>query len=270
MYNIFRMLTARTADKYVLYRKSVQTPDSDARFLARYYRKMTGKPLRRLREDFCGTAGLVCEFVKLHRNNHGIGVDLDPEPLRWCADHLVPQLKKQQQSRVNLIRRDVTRIRSPKVELIAALNFSYSGFHKRSELIGYFKSVRRSLTPGGVFAMDAHGGREVPETGTETWNLRTFRYVWDVRGFDPASHRLLCRMHFVFPDGSKMRDAFVYDWRLWTLPELREALEDAGFRNQHILWETMDSRTGMGNGRMRRVERGRMEGAWYAMILCQA
>ena len=89
-------------------------------------------------------------------------------------------------------------------------------------------------------------------------------------GFDPASHRLLCRMHFVFPDGSRIRNAFVYDWRLWTLPELREALEDAGFRNLHILWETMDSRTGMGNGRMRRVERGRMEGAWYAMILCQA
>ena len=264
------MLTARTADKYTLYRKSVQTPEADARFLARYYRKMTGSPLRRLREDFCGTAELLCEFVKLHSENHGFGVDLDWEPLRWCRDHLFPEMSEAQRRNVMLIHRDVTKLHSPKVEMIAALNFSYSCFHSRSRLLAYFRNVRRSLKKGGVFALDAHGGREVPETGTESWNFRSFRYVWDVRGFDPVTHRIECRIHFEFPDGSRIRNAFVYHWRLWTLPELRDILLDAGFRNLHVLWEDTDSRTGMGNGRMRRVERGQMEGAWYAMILCQA
>jgi hypothetical protein len=31
------------------------------------------------------------------------------------------------------------------------------------------------------------------------------------------------------PDGTERRDAFRYDWRLWHLPELREAMTDAGF-----------------------------------------
>ena len=39
-------LTARTADKHVLYQESVQAPDDDAHFFARYYKKYLGKPLR--------------------------------------------------------------------------------------------------------------------------------------------------------------------------------------------------------------------------------
>lgn len=213
---------------------------------------------------------MVCEFVKMHSGNSGIGVDLDPEPLQWCRDHLLPHLTGSQRKHVALISRDVTKITMPQVELVSALNFSYSNFLTRKQLMSYFRSVRRSLVPGGVFAMDAHGGREVPESGTELWNLRGFSYIWDVSGFDPVSHRIIYKIHFVFPDGSQIRDAFVYRWRLWTIPELREALEEAGFRNEIVLWEATDKRTGMGNGRMRRVTRGRMEGAWYAMILCQA
>jgi hypothetical protein len=66
-----------------------------------------------------------------------------------------------------------------------------------------------------------------------------------------------------------MRDAFRYDWRLWTIPELTELFEEAGFRNIHVLWEGTDPKTNYGNGIMRRVARGHAEGAWYAMILGQ-
>lgn len=269
MYNNLRMVTARTADKYLLYARSVQSPGDDARFLSRYFRKLTGKQLRLMREDFCGTAQVLCEFVKLHSRNVGIGVDLDPEPLQWCREHLVPKLKQSQQDNLTLVRRNVMKMHSPRVQLVTAMNFSYSNFLKRRDLLAYFKHVRRSLLPGGMFAIDAHGGREVPESGIEKWKLGGFSYLWDVSGFDPVSHRIDYRIHFVFPDGSQMRDAFVYHWRLWTLPELRETLEDAGFGKQHLLWEATDKRTGMGNGRMYRVDRGRMEGAWYAMILSQ-
>ena len=50
--------TARTADRHELYQLAVQSPDEDAAFLARYHEKLTGRPLRVLREDFCGTAAL--------------------------------------------------------------------------------------------------------------------------------------------------------------------------------------------------------------------
>ena len=37
-----------------------------------------------------------------------------------------------------------------------------------------------------------------------------------------------------------MKNAFVYDWRLWTPPDLREAFEAAGFEDVHFLWEATD------------------------------
>jgi hypothetical protein len=79
-----RKWTARTADKHVLYQESVQSPEEDVRFFARRYKSLTGKPLRQFREDFCGTAKLSCEFVKLHRENTALGVDLDGSTLRWA------------------------------------------------------------------------------------------------------------------------------------------------------------------------------------------
>ncbi|MFN7589412.1 MAG: hypothetical protein ACK5UQ_13115, partial [Planctomycetota bacterium] len=69
-------LTARTADRHVLYQLSVQAPETDARFYDRWFRKYAGRPLRLLREDFCGTAVLACHHVKRHPENRAIGVDL--------------------------------------------------------------------------------------------------------------------------------------------------------------------------------------------------
>ena len=89
-------LIAGTADKFALYKIAVQTPQDDARFLARYFQRLSGRPLRLLREDFCGATNILCEFVKLHRENRGIGVDLDPEPLQWCRMHNFAELSKSQ------------------------------------------------------------------------------------------------------------------------------------------------------------------------------
>ncbi len=81
-----RTLTAANADKYILYGEAVQTPQDDARFLARYFKTRFRRPLRVLREDFCGTANILTEFVMLHKDNRGIGIDLDPDNVEWCAN----------------------------------------------------------------------------------------------------------------------------------------------------------------------------------------
>lgn len=261
--------TARSADKFDLYEKSVQTAESDARFLARRFRVMTGRPLRALREDFCGTANILCEFVKLHRSNIGIGIDLDREPLQWCSSSRLTQLPEQQRSRILLRNKDVREVRAPKVDLITALNFSYFVFKTRAKMLQYLKNARRSLADDGVMMLDVHGGIDVPIEGRETWKVRDFKYVWEVKNFDPVTHHILCKIHFLFRDGSRMQNAFVYDWRLWTLPELRELFEEAGFRNIHVLWEGTDRKTRLGNGILRRVKNGRLEHAWYAVVVGQ-
>ena len=51
---------------------------------------------------------------------------------------------------------------------------------------------------------------------------------------------MICHIHFKFKDGSRIKKAFSYDWRLWTLPEIREVMEEAGFSNTRVYWEDED------------------------------
>jgi SAM-dependent methyltransferase len=258
---------AKSADRFDLYQKSVQSVERDARFLAYRSYQERGRPARVLREDFCGTARLLCEFVRLHRKNRGIGIDLDSTPLDWSRANNLPLLRASQQKRIRLIRQDVINITKPPVDLVVAFNYSYSVFKERRELLRYFRAVYRSLSPGGLFMIDCTGGKEVPEPGTEIWNVDDFQYAWEVSRFDPITHHYLCKIHFLFSDGSKIKNAFVYDWRLWSIPELRELMASAGFRKTQTFWECTDRKTNLGNGVMRRVRTGSYEDAFYAVLI---
>ena len=264
-------LTARTADKHVLYQAAVQAPETDSKFFARHFKKISGRDLRVFREDFCGTAILSCHHVKNHRENRAIGVDLHAPTLAWGQKHNVSQLDDDQRSRLQLIQANVLDVRRPKADLICALNFSYCVFKARADLRDYFVNAYKSLAPGGVLVLDSWGGsdtqteqeeeREVDEDGMQ------FTYVWDQHKFDPITYHATCRIHFLFEDGTRMRNAFIYDWRLWTLPELRELMAEAGFRDLHVLWECTDSETQEGNGVFRRVKRGDADPAWIAYLV---
>jgi hypothetical protein len=259
--------TASTADKHILYERSVQSPKEDVRFFSRRYKSMTGKPLRHMREDFCGTATLSCKFVKLHRENTALGVDLHGPTLRWARKHNLSKLTDEQRERVTLVQKNVLAVHSPRVQLIAALNFSYWVFKTREELLAYMKNARRSLLKGGVFLLDVYGGPESQTLQEEETKMNGFTYIWDQDQFDPVSHHILCRIHYKFPDGTKMRNAFVYDWRQWSLPELQELMSAAGFRDVHILWEDTDTATNEGNGNFRRVKKGHADPAWIAYVV---
>ena len=260
--------TARTADRHVLYQEAVQAPERDARFLSRYFLKTTGAPLRRFREDFCGTALLSCWFVKLHRDNRALGVDLHWPTLAWGRIHNVRTLlDADQRQRLELRRADVRTVRRPLVQAIAALNFSYSVFQTRSALRGYVANAFAALEPGGMLFVDAWGGPDVLEQKTDRTRNHGFDYLWEQRAYDPISHRIECAMHFVFRDGTRMRNAFVYDWRLWTLMELRELFAEVGFQGVHVLWEGTDQRTSQGNGVFRRKEVGDNDPAWITYVV---
>lgn len=263
-----KRLTARTADRHDLYQRSVQAPETDAAFYSRWFKKYTGRDLRVLREDFCGTALLACHFVKRHADNRAIGVDLHGPTLAWGRAHNVqPLLDAEQQQRLLLLQKNVLDVQSPKADAILALNFSYSVFKTRAALGAYVKNCYRSLKPGGVLFLDAWGGPDVQKQQTDRTRQRGFTYLWEQRRYDPISHEITCAIHFAFPDGSKLRDAFVYDWRLWTLAELRELFSEAGFEDVHVLWEGTDHKTGGGNGVFRRKERGDMDEAWISIVV---
>ena len=72
---------SKTADKYAMYLKSVQAPDVDAAFFSKVFKRSIGRTARTLREDFCGTFSVCCEWVKRDKENEAWGVDLEPECL---------------------------------------------------------------------------------------------------------------------------------------------------------------------------------------------
>ncbi len=199
-----------------------------------------------------------------------MGVDMHPPTLAWARKHNVSGLSEGQRERVSLVRGKVQEVRSPRVDLIAAVNFSYWVFKTRKSLLGYFRNARRSLVRGGLFLVDIYGGSETMEEYEDRTRHKGFTYIWDQARFDPLTYEILCKIHFEFRDGSRLRNAFVYDWRLWTLPEVQELFREAGFRDVHVLWESVDRKTNKGNGVYRRAKRGQDDPSYISFVVGRA
>ncbi len=257
----------RSRERHWLYQESVQSPDIHFGFFDRVYRARNGRLPRVLKEDFCGTALLASEWVEHRKDNAAIGVDLDTETLQWGRRNNVERLDEDQRKRIVLRRDNVLRVTRPKVDLVVALNFSYFIFHTREALLEYFVAAKRSLGPGGVFIGDIFGGWEAQKPMTERTRYAGFTYVWDQSAFDPVANHGEYNIHFEFHDGGGIRRAFTYHWRLWSMPEIRELLAEAGFGHVEFYWEDIDRRTGFGNSRFRRVERAKNSEGWIAFFV---
>lgn len=259
---------ARNADKYELYQASVQCPDADIDFFALAYKKAYRRKPLVLREDFCGTAAVSCAWVTSNKRRRAIGVDLDPEPLQWGEERNVSQLKPGAQQRVTLHRGDVRTVRTEPADVVAAQNFSFYIFRRREDVIAYFRAARNSLGDQGILVLDVFGGPEaISEDRREKRRVSGFTYVWDQRRFDPITHECTFHIHFRFPDGSKLKRAFTYEWRWWSIPEVREMLAEAGFRSSHVYWEGTDKHTGEGNGVFRRRRHAPGDPAWVSYVV---
>ena len=77
-----------------------------------------------------------------------------------------------------------------------------------------------------------------------------------------------CHIHFKFPDGSSLKKAFSYDWRLWTLPELSEILAEAGFARSATYWQGSDE-DGEANGVFTPTLQGEADDAWIAYLVAE-
>jgi SAM-dependent methyltransferase len=259
---------AEQADIHDLYEKSVQAVDVEVEFLRDTYRALRGKDPASFREDFCGTASLACEWVRTGPRRHAIGVDLDADVLDWGRRNRVARLPETARARLKLLQDDVRSVETERVDIVGAFNFSYYCFKTRDEMRAYFARVRQALRSDGLFFLDAFGGPDASDLTKEKTKLDGFTYVWEQAEFEPVTGRLLCHIHFKFRDGSKIDRAFTYDWRLWTLPELRELLAEAGFSRSRVYWEGDDGEGG-GNGEFTEHATGEADPAWIAYIVAE-
>lgn len=259
--------TAKTADRHVLYQEAVQNVDFEVGMVERFYKKLRKKNPESLKEDFAGTFQFACEWVKRNKSYTAVAVDLDESVVDWGRTHNLAPLKDHQKERVQVVVDDVKNVDKPKVDIVVAFNFSYWIFEERPSLREYFVNCYRSLKPDGLLIMDAFGGEAAHSEIEEPRKCDGFTYIWEHHKFEPITHHMECRIHFEFKDGTKMRNAFKYAWRLWSPPEIRELLEEAGFKDIRFYFEGTDGKTGDGNGVFRETKKGEPAETWIAYIV---
>lgn len=264
-------------DKHHLYECSVQSVEADLDFAEKVYRKRHGKTFRRLREDFCGTAALACSWIARRKKNEAIGVDLDGPTLAWARSHNVKKIGDAAE-RLTLIQDDVCRVTRPKVQVTMALNFSYWIFCTRKEMLRYFKAAYAGLEKDGILVLDLFGGSEAmvqteeereveADTCFDGTRVGKFIYSWDQAKFNPINNDFVCHIHFRLKDGTRLKKAFSYTWRFWTLPELREILTEAGFKTLDVYTDDWDDEIDDTNGIYKRRRWFDNDGVWVGYLV---
>lgn len=214
-----------------LYERTVQDPVRAVELLLALH---GGSP-RHLAEDFAGSAAISRTWVQRVEGGSAIAVDLDRASLMH-APH--PRVDAR-----------VMDVRSPEIahlgpcDVVHAGNFSIGELHLRSELVAWARAARARVTPGGIVAVDTYGGesawrigarerRRTTEDGTE------IRWLWEQRAADPRTAEVVNALSFrVLREGEvvlDLPDAFVYRWRLWSIPELVEVLREVGFARVEV------------------------------------
>lgn len=261
----------RTPSKFDLYERSVQSPEAHIELVAQIASELRpGRALRNLREDFCGTFLLSCQWVRTHPQNTALGLDLDAATLAYGKKNHWSRLKSSERRRVSVRRQDVMTVTRPGADIVLAGNFSFYIFKQREVLKRYFERVRRSLRPGGLLILEMGGGPGMISKMKEWKHIRLpsgkrFTYIWDQISFDAITHDVRYAIHFQV-GGRRIENAFEYDWRLWTIPEVRDLLREAGFKDSAVYWETEDE-DGHGTGEYERREKGDNALAWIAQVV---
>ncbi len=259
---------AESIDLYELYEAAVQNVPEQVRFIDNTFEEIRNRKPLSFREDFCGTASAACEWVRQGKNRYAFGVDIDHEVLDWGRNNRLERLGKRQQQRIALMQGDVRTVETPPVDVVGAFNFSYWIFRDRAEMLDYFRTVYEHLGPDGVFFLDAFGGYDALKKVKEKMKFENFTYIWDQACYHPVTGYMQTHIHFKFPDGSKLKKAFSYEWRLWTLPEIQEILLEAGFHNPVVRFEYFDD-DGEGLGLWYPDDCGEASSAWIANITAE-
>ncbi len=167
--------------------------------------------------------------------------------------------------------KNVLTAKTAPVDVVLAMNFSYWIFKQRAELVEYFSKVRAALKDDGVFFLDAFGGYEAyQELEEETEDDEEgFSYVWDQHSYNPINGDITCYIHFRFYDGSKMEKAFEYNWRLWSMPEIRELLAEAGFKKTTVYMQGWDEEADEETDEFYPMEKCDADPGWVAYVTAE-
>lgn len=231
-----------------LYELCVQSPKHVVDLL----RAIHGDEPTLLGEDFAGSGAVSRAWVGQSERYHAWCVDRDAETLSRCydADRIETRIG-------DVMDEDAS------VDVIWVGNFSIGYHHDRASLLAYLKHVRSRLKTGGVFVCDTYGGetaytigevhrfhplpaQHAPD-GKGGWRVR---YTWEQREANPLTGMVTNALHFRIERAgfidAELIDAFIYHWRLWSVPELSDAMLEAGFASSTVYGQLPDAVDGDG------------------------
>ncbi len=230
-------------ERHFLYELCVQRPETVVRLL-RTAAAGTSLP-RVLHEDFSGTGAISRAWIATDPTATAIATDLDAGALSFGRRRAAESFADL--SRIEWRCADVreTWQVSAKADAIFVGNFSIGELHARADLVAYLRSARERLSETGVFICDTYGGAAAFRTGLvhRTHPGREpgerILYTWEQRTIDPYTARVVNALHFRVERSGEIIaehfDAFVYHWRLWPVPELRDAMQEAGFASCRVI-----------------------------------
>lgn len=227
-----------------LYERCVQNPQAAVKLLLGIH---GGEP-HHLGEDFCGSGALSRAWLDMVPGSTATALDLDPAPLERLAalgTWAGPRLRIVQGDALRAPLEQVQPPGSPRPDVLFVGNFSIGEIHQRADLVAYLKRCATRLAPGGVMVCDTYGGPSAWRTGSvqrvvpvDEKGRDRIRYTWEQRSADPLNGRVVCALHFRVQTGGEVvqerTDAFVYRWRLWSVPELTDAMHEAGLRTPAV------------------------------------
>jgi len=215
---------------YDLYTLAFQDPAKDMSVLAEKFKDRFGHEAVILREDFCGSFANCLEWIRVRSQNVAIGIDIDPE-LAEFADSKCLSLEEHENSRFSYIAGDVLEANLPKAHIVAALNSSFCVFKRRQQFMDYLQKCFESFEAAGMIALETYCGPDSQNIGFDEIAIDDHTAIWEQAEFDPVTNYCRNYIHFRLEDGSRIKKAFEYDWRLWSPAECIDLLEEVGFKD---------------------------------------
>jgi len=225
---------AQRADVQVAYASALQPrPEDDVQFYEKAFTAFTGRPPKTLREDFAGTFRVSIGWAQRGPDCEAHAVDFDGPTLTWGVENYLRNEAEDVQKRVHVMQSDVLELPRPGMPLfdvICGNNYSHFTFKTPQLMETYLRQAYSSLASPGILVLDCYGGPEahgtsveeiasyeIPISGTET---AQFDYIYEQATYDKDTRNQTVKVHFRFEDGSWMKNAFEYDWRVWDVSEL--------------------------------------------------
>jgi hypothetical protein len=234
-----------------------------------------------LREDFAGTAALARAWTRLSPRFRAVAIDRSRDVTRHIPAG--PRLRVRS--------RDVFAC-TDRCDILAATNFPVCYSHTRKDLLRYLRHARACLNKDGVFVCDLYGGEGCWSPITQRRRVAvpkewlgqplratpahkstipaSFIYEWQQLAADQRTGLVHNAIHLSWKTASRPRriaNAFEYHWRLWSIPELTDALHEAGFQTVDVYDHLADAMDIEGNVYVEPMARGQSPDATYVVYL---